>query len=111
MKGTHDRENKRASDVLTFFHVVFIGLAIACIVNIFITQYFWEPDPDYLSYFQPKKKKQDIEPDRGAILDHNGNLLAMSTPMYDIYMDCYVQKEAHENDPKNGKKDEEKWIS
>ena len=111
MKGTHDRENKRASDVLTFFHVVFIGLAIACIVNIFITQYFWEPDPDYLSYFQPRKKKQDIEPDRGAILDHNGNLLAMSTPMYDIYMDCYVQKEAHENDPKNGKKDEEKWIS
>jgi cell division protein FtsI (penicillin-binding protein 3) len=110
MKRTQDRENKRASDVLTFFHIVFIGLAIASVINIFITQYCWEPDPEYLSYFKPKKKKLDIEPDRGAIMDHNGNLLAMSTPMYDIYMDCYVQKEAHDADPKNGKKDEEQWI-
>ena len=78
MKGTPERENKRASDVLTFFHVVFIILAIASIVNIFIIQYFWEPDPKYVTYFQPKKKRQSIEPDRGAIIDCNGNLLAMS---------------------------------
>lgn len=110
MKGTPERENKRASDVLTFFHVVFIALAIASIVNIFIIQYFWEPDPKYVTYFQPKKKKQSIEPDRGAIIDCNGNLLAMSTPMYDIYMDCYVQKKNHEDDHKEGKEKEKKWM-
>lgn len=110
-KKTTNRDNKRASDVLTLFHVVFIGLAIASVTSIFITQYFWEPDPEYLIYFQPSRKKQDINPDRGAIIDHNGKLLAMSTPMYDIYMDCYVLKDVHDKDAKNGKKNEEDWIA
>ena len=110
MKKTTDRENKRASDVLTFFHVIFIALALASVVSIFIIQYIWEPDPEYLSYFQPSKKRLDINPDRGAILDHNGKLLAMSTPMYDIYMDCYVLKEAHDADTKDGAKNEKEWI-
>lgn len=110
MKETKDRGSKRASDVLTFFHVVFIGLAIASVVKIAITQYFWEPDPKYLTYFHPYKEKKDINPDRGAILDHNGKLLAMSTPMYDIYMDCYVLKETHDKDTENGKENEKEWI-
>ena len=110
MKKNADRENKRASDVLTFFHAVFLALAIASVVMIAITQYIWEPDPKYLSYFHPFKKKMDINPDRGSILDHNGKLLAMSTPMYDIHMDCYVMKAKHDNDKEKGKENEEKWI-
>lgn len=109
MMDKADIERRRASNVLSAFHVIFLLLAVAAVVNIVITQYFWEPDPEYLSYFQPKKKKQDIEPDRGAILDHNGNLLAMSTPMYNIYMDCYVLKETHDADHQNGRKNEEIW--
>ncbi len=105
-----DIERRRASNVLSAFHVVFLLLGIAAVINIIITQYFWEPDPEYLSFFQPTKRKQDIEPDRGAILDHNGNLLAMSTLMYNIYMDCYVLKEAHDADRKNGRSDEDKWV-
>lgn len=110
MKDRADMERKRASNVLSAFHVVFLLLGLAAVINIVITQYFWEPDPEYLSYFQPKKKKQEIEPDRGAIMDHNGNLLAMSTPMYNIFMDCYVLKEAHDADHKNGRSDEDKWV-
>lgn len=110
MKKNADRESKRASDVLTFFHAVFLALAIASVVMIAITQYIWEPDPKYLSYFHPFKKKMDINPDRGSILDHNGKLLAMSTPMYDIHMDCYVMKAKHDNDKENGKENEDKWI-
>ena len=110
MKKNADRENKRASDVLTFFHAVFLALAIASVVMIAITQYIWEPDPKYLSYFHPFKKKMDINPDRGSILDHNGKLLAMSTPMYDIHMDCYVMKAKHDNDKEKGKENEDKWI-
>ena len=110
MKNKEDKEIRRASNVLSAFHVVFLIIAIAAVTKIVITQYFWEPDPEYLHYFQPRKKKMDIDPDRGAIIDHNGNLLAMSTPMYNIYMDCYVQKEAHDADTKNGAKNEEEWI-
>lgn len=110
MINRSDREKRRASNVLSAFHVVFLLMALASVVKIVITQYFWEPDPEYLNYFQPKKKKQDIDPDRGSIIDHNGNLLAMSTPMYNVYMDCYVQKEAHDADLKNGKKNEDEWV-
>ena len=110
MKNKEDKEIRRASNVLSAFHVVFLIIAIAAVTKIVITQYFWEPDPEYLHYFQPRKKKMDIDPDRGAIIDHNGNLLAMSTPMYNIYMDCYVQKEAHDADTKNGAKNEEEWV-
>jgi len=110
MKNREDKEIRRASNVLSAFHVVFLIIAIAAVTKIVITQYFWEPDPEYLHYFQPRKKKMDIDPDRGAIIDHNGNLLAMSTPMYNIYMDCYVLKEAHDADTRNGAKDEEEWV-
>lgn len=110
MKNKEDKEIRRASNVLSAFHVVFLIIAIAAVTKIVITQYFWEPDPEYLHYFQPRKKKMDIDPDRGSIIDHNGNLLAMSTPMYNIYMDCYVQKEAHDADTKNGAKNEEEWV-
>lgn len=110
MKNKEDKEIRRASNVLSAFHVVFLIIAIAAVTKIVITQYFWEPDPEYIHYFQPRKKKMDIDPDRGAIIDHNGNLLAMSTPMYNIYMDCYVLKEAHDADTRNGAKNEEEWV-
>ncbi|MBQ8573406.1 MAG: transpeptidase family protein [Bacteroidales bacterium] len=110
MKNKEDKEIRRASNVLSAFHVVFLIIAIAAVTKIVITQYFWEPNPEYLHYFQPRKKKMDIDPDRGAIIDHNGNLLAMSTPMYNIYMDCYVLKEAHDADTRNGAKNEEEWV-
>lgn len=111
MDRTKDRQKKRASNVLMAFHILFLTAAIAIIVKIVILQYFWEPDPEYVSYFQPKKTRMDLEPERGAIIDHNGKLLAMSTPMYNIYMDCYVMKEAHDNDKEKGAEKEREWIA
>ena len=105
-----ERQRRRASNVLSAFHILFLTAALAIIVKIFIIQYFWEPDPKYVSYFQPRKARQEIEPERGAIIDHNGKLLAMSTPMYNVYMDCYVMKEAHDNDKENGREKEQKWV-
>lgn len=96
MKDNKERQQRRASNVLMAFHIVFLTAAIAIIAKIVILQYFWEPDPKYVSYFQPQKQKEALDPQRGAIIDHNGKLLAMSTPMYNIYMDCYVLKEENE---------------
>ncbi len=106
-----EREKRRASNVLTAFNILFLIAAIAIVVKIVVLQYFWEPDPEFVRYFQPAKTKQVLEPERGSIIDHNGKLLAMSTPMYNIYMDCYVMKEAHDNDEKEGRDREEKWCT
>ena len=96
MKDRKDREKRRASNVLTAFHILFLTAALAIIVKIVILQFFWEPDQRYIHYFQPQKQKEKLEPQRGSIIDHNGKLLAMSTPMYNVYMDCYVLKEENE---------------
>ena len=110
MKNDKERQKRRASNVLTAFHILFLSAAIAIIIKIIAIQYFWEPDPDYVAYFQPKKSKQKLEPERGAIIDHNGKLLAMSTPMYNIYMDCYVLKDEHDRDKENGAEKEAEWV-
>lgn len=110
MKNSRNRQKRRASNVLTAFHILFLTAAVAIIVKIAVIQYLWEPDPKYLSYFQPKKSKQELDPERGAIIDHNGKLLAMSTPMYNVYMDCYVLKEAHDEDKEKGAEKEKVWV-
>ena len=80
MGNNQERQKRRASNVLMAFHVLFLTAAIAIIVKIVILQYFWEPDPRYVSYFQPKKTRQELDPERGAIIDHNGKLL----PRYNV---------------------------
>ncbi len=110
--ATNNKEkgNRRASNVLSAFNILFLIAAIAIIVKIVILQFFWKPDPEYISYFQPRKAKQQIEPERGVIIDHNGKLLALSTPLYDIRMDCCVMKdeyikEKYENDKERRRDD------
>lgn len=109
--STNETDRRRASNFLTFFHTIFLVAAVLIIIKIVKIQYFWEPDPDYVEYFQPKKDKKEIEPLRGSIIDHNGKLLALSTPMYNVHMDCYVMKEVHDKDKENGQAREDFWIS
>ncbi len=90
-----DRQKRRASNVLTAFNIVFMIAAVAIIVKIAVLQFIWEPDSRYISYFRPPKIREEIPPERGAIKDHNGKLLAISTPMYDIFMDCCVMKDEY----------------
>lgn len=93
-----------------YFYLIFLLISIVVIGRIIYIQYIWKPNPDFIEHFQPSKHKAKIEPERGSIIDHNGRLLAISTPLYNIYMDCYVQKEANDKNQKTGKEDEEKWL-
>jgi cell division protein FtsI/penicillin-binding protein 2 len=51
----------------------------------------------------------EIEPERGAIMDCNGKLLAFSTPMYNVNMDCTILKDDFAKDEKEGKEKEAAW--
>ena len=105
-----EREKRRPSRWLMYFYLAFLVASALIIYKIIYIQYIWKPNPEFVMHFRPSKQKEIIEPERGTILDHNGRLLAISTPLYDIYMDCYVQKEANEKNQKTGKEDEEKWM-
>lgn len=93
-----------------YFYIIFLLISLVVIGRIVYIQYIWKPNPEFVEHFQPSKHKARIEPERGSIIEHNGRLLAISTPLYNIYMDCYVQKEANEKNEKTGKKDEEEWL-
>ena len=105
-----EREKRRPSRWLMYFYLAFLVASALIIYKIIYIQYIWKPNPEFVMHFRPSKQKEIIEPERGTILDHNGRLLAISTPLYDIYMDCYVQKEANDKNQKTGKEDEEKWM-
>ena len=88
-----EEDKHRISKILWYLYCTFLVLSIVLIVRIVDIQYFWEPDPETLEYFQPKRTDKTIKPERGSIMDINGKLLAISTPMYDIHMDCAVLKD------------------
>ena len=98
MSSKQNNDQLRTSRILMCFHLVFLVLSVIIIGKIFVTQVFWKPNEKYVTYFTPQKLKARIEPKRGDIIDRNGKLLAMSTPVYDIYMDCTVQKASFQND-------------
>ena len=105
-----DKEKRKASRVLMHFYVIFLAISLVVIGKIVYLQYIWEPNPKFVKDFKPAKQKEIIEPERGTIIDHNGRLLAISTPLYNIYMDCYVQKEHNDKNGEKGKVAEEAWM-
>ena len=106
-KDINDR--LKTSKILWYLYWGFIALSIVLLVQIINLKVFWEPEPQTAKYFRPVKRKEIIKPERGSILDHNGKLIAVSTPMYDIYMDCSVLKVKYAKDKEEGKKKEENW--
>jgi cell division protein FtsI (penicillin-binding protein 3) len=103
-------ENRTPSRVLMYFYLLFLFISIIVIIKIYRIQNSWEPNPKFAWEFRPHKNAIDILPREGSIMDHNGHILAISTPLYNIYMDCYVQKEYYDSDIKNGKAKNDEWL-
>ena len=87
-------ENRdRIHIVMTALTMLFIILSvgiIACIVHIQAT---FRVDPRVVNIFRPRPDKYIEEPKRGRILAEDGRPLAITTPLYNIYMDCTVRKD------------------
>lgn len=86
-------DKHRISKILWFLYCLFLILSVVIIIRIVNIQYFWKPDPQTVEYFQPRRYENKTKPERGSIMDMNGKLLAISTPMYNINMDCAVLKD------------------
>jgi cell division protein FtsI (penicillin-binding protein 3) len=91
--NTQKKDRDRISVTLWWLYCLFLVLSVIFIIRICTIQFSWKPDQELVRYFQPKRYEQIEKPERGAIMDCNGKLLAISTPMYNINMDCTVRKE------------------
>lgn len=80
----------RISRTLWTVYCLFLMASVLVIGKIIYLQQIWEPDQKTLSYFTPSNLKERVKPERGTITDCKGQLLAISTPLYTIHMDCEI---------------------
>lgn len=85
-------DKHRVSKILWTLYCLFLVASLAVIVKIIYIQSIWEPDVQTIQEFLPDNKKEIVKPERGNVLDCNGKLLATSTPLYTVRMDCQIQK-------------------
>ena len=91
-KDIQTQDKHRISKILWTLYCLFLVASLAVIVKIVYIQSIWEPDVQTIKEFLPDNKKEIVKPERGDVLDCNGKLLATSTPLYTVRMDCQIQK-------------------
>lgn len=87
-----NNDGHRISKTLWTLYCFFLITSLVVIGKIVYIQYVWEPDQETLKWFTPENSKEAVKPERGTIKDCNGRLLAISTPLYSIHMDCHILK-------------------
>ena len=86
-------ENRDRIHVVMFFlSLLFLFLGLAILVRIWHIQATYTVDERVINLFRPAVQKHVDHPVRGKILASDGRPLAISAPLYDIYMDCTVRK-------------------
>lgn len=103
-------DSSRVGTVMMLIHFLFLTIACIIVVRIICIQLFYRPDPVYEKAFTPSSRKEILEPERGSILAEDGRLLAVSVPMYQIYMDCTVRKEEFNGLGKKGAEKNKEWL-
>ena len=108
-QNTTQKERDRIGMIVYALYAAFLIAAVVVVVRIAYIQWFWTPDAAVVRFFRPASTKSVIDPDRGAIIARDGRLLALSTPMYQLYMDCTVRKTYFADRDKSGKLETE-WL-
>ena len=86
-------ENRdRIHMVMVLLTVLFIAFSVGILVCIGHIQATYSVDAKVLNLFRPRPDRYTEHPKRGKILAEDGRPLAITTPLYDIYMDCTVRK-------------------
>ncbi|MBQ9891788.1 MAG: transpeptidase family protein [Bacteroidales bacterium] len=109
IKETILKDRDRVSVILTLFYAAFLVISVVIVAKMVWIQLVWDVDPKVAWLFKPKNEKRIDIPVRGSILARDGRLLAISTPLYQVYMDCTVRKGVYADDKKNGTALEAQW--
>ncbi len=99
-EGTQKKKKRDGTGLLLYgFYLLFLLLAAVIFARIVQIKLCYRPDERIADLFRPKSRKEVLEPMRGSIIARDGRLLAMSTPLYQVYMDCAVMKENFRDKP------------
>ena len=90
-------ENRdRIHMVMVFLTALFIVLSVGILACIGHIQATYSVNPKVINLFRPRPDRYVEVPKRGRILAEDGRPLAITAPLYDIYMDCTVRKSEFE---------------
>ena len=112
-QNTNRKKRDRIGVILYLLYTLVLILGVIVVGRIIYIQCFWKLDKRIVKYFVPPVVKSTIAQDRGAIIGCNGELLAMSTPMYELRMDCTVRKDYFKEKMRKkptGKNLEQEWL-
>lgn len=105
----NNEKQDRTSKILLLLYVLFLPLSVILIGQIIYLKFIWEPDPEIVQYVRPYEKQETITAIRGTITDCEDRPLSISIPLYEIRMDCTVQKANYKMNKENGIEYEQKW--
>ena len=95
-------ENRDRIHVVMFFlSYIFLFLGIGILICIVHIQTSYHVDDKVIGLFRPSSALHVENPVRGRILATDGRPLALSAPLYDIYMDCTVKKQYYRESGKD----------
>jgi cell division protein FtsI (penicillin-binding protein 3) len=95
-------ENRDRIHVVMFFlSYAFLALGVGILVCIVHIQTSYHVDDKVIDLFRPSVELHVDPPVRGRILATDGRPLALSAPLYDIYMDCTVKKQHYKDTGKD----------
>ncbi len=98
------------SKLLYWMYLASLVLSVAIIVKIIVIQTSYKPTDEMLEMFGTVRKSKVEVPERGRILSHDGQILAMSTKVYQMHIDCEAMLKEHgKMKPEEGKKKEAEW--
>ena len=95
IRDTYENRD-RIHMVMVGLTTLFILLSVGILVCIGHIQATYSVDKKVINLFRPRPDKYVDEPKRGRILAEDGRPLAITSPLYDIYMDCTVRKSEFE---------------
>ncbi len=87
--------------VMFFLSLLFMALGAFIMVWIVKIQAGYKVDERVIGLFRPVEQKHVDHPVRGRILATDGRPMAISAPLYDLYMDCTVRKRDYAEDGKD----------
>lgn len=96
------------SKILYIVYALFLLLSVAICAKVIYLQLFWKPEPEITRNFGTMQSEKKLIPDRGDILSYDGKILATSEDLFQVSMDCTIQKD-HWAKQAKGKEKEQKW--
>ena len=99
----------RVGIILMLTHILFLVLATLILIWLVKIRFTFEPTAEIRNNIIRKPRQVVLEPERGSILAHDGRLLAVSVPNYQIAMDCAVRRDWFRGQ-ENAKELEAEWL-